>query len=330
MRVLITGGAGFIGSALVRHIFSVTDDVEVTTLDALTYAGTRASLGSIDDGTSRHTFVHGDVTDTGLVDRLVAEADAVVHLAAESHVDRSIDTPATFLATNVLGAGVVFDACRRHQVARCLHVSTDEVYGPIEAPHLANEHDPLLPTSPYAASKAGADLLARSYARTYGYPITITRSANTFGPFQHPEKAVPRFIVRLLEGRSVPLYGDGEHVRDWTFVADTAAAQWRVLTAGEPGRTYNVAAGAPRTNRELVTALLARFGRGSEAIESVADRPGHDRRYAVDTTAVRTLGWTPATTFDDALDATVAWYRANEDWWRPLLDAAGDHRRGAI
>jgi dTDP-glucose 4,6-dehydratase len=328
MHLLVTGGAGFIGSNFVRWVLASQPDVQVTNLDALTYAGNLASLEDVADD-PRYRFVRGDVCDAELVTELVAGVDAVVHFAAESHVDRSIDGPAPFLRTNVTGAGVVFEACRRAEVARVLHVSTDEVYGSIDEPGRFVEGDPLEPNSPYAASKAAADLLARSYGVTYGYPITVTRTANNFGPYHLPEKMIPLFVTNLLDGHRVPLYGDGGNVRDWTYVLDNVEAQWLVLTEGTPGEIYNVGAGNERTNRALTVALLERLGADEGAIEHVADRPGHDRRYAVDTTKVRGLGWTPQHTFDEALDATVAWYRDHEAWWRPLKDAGVSGRRGS-
>jgi dTDP-glucose 4,6-dehydratase len=329
VRLLVTGGAGFIGSNFVRHVLSTTDDVRITNLDALTYAGNLASLVDLADD-PRYAFVHGDIRDADMVARLVADADAVVNFAAESHVDRSIDGPAAFLDTNVTGAGVVFEACRRAEVARVLHISTDEVYGSIAEPGSFTEDDPLLPNSPYSASKAGADLLARSYGVTYGYPISVTRTANNFGPYHFPEKAIPLFITNLIDGGDVPLYGDGLNVRDWTFVIDNAQAQWLVLTAAEPGSVLNVGAGNEMTNRALTLAILEAFGAGEERIRHVADRPGHDLRYSVDTARIRALGWEPRVTFEEALADTIAWYRANEDWWRPLKAAGASARRGVV
>ncbi len=328
MHVLVTGGAGFIGSNFVRHALGVDADVRVTNLDALTYAGNLASLDDVADD-PRYRFVHGDVCDASLVGDLVADVDAVVHFAAESHVDRSIDGPAEFLRTNVTGAGVVFEACRRAEVERVLHISTDEVYGSVPEPNSFVEGDALEPNSPYAASKAGADLLARSYRITYDYPITVTRTSNNFGPFHFPEKMIPLFVTNLLDGGTVPLYGEGANVRDWTYVLDNVAAQWRVLTHGTPGEVYNVGAGNELTNLELTVEICQRMGVDpDEAIVPVADRPGHDLRYSVDTTKIRELGWMPEHDFDQALDATIDWYRHNEDWWRPLKEAGASARRG--
>ena len=331
MRLLVTGGAGFIGVNFIRHVLAQDSEVRITNLDALTYAGNRASLREVEDD-PRYRFVRGDVCDPALVEQLVQDANAIVHFAAESHVDRSIEGPSEFLRTNVLGAGVVFEAARRAEVQRVLHISTDEVYGSIPAPDSFVEADPLVPSSPYSASKAGADLLARSYAVTYGYPITVTRTANNFGPFHYPEKVVPLFITNLIDDGTVPLYGDGRNVRDWTYVEDNVAAQWLVLTEGTPGEIYNVGAGNELSNRELTEAILARFGyqreEAEERIRRVADRPGHDLRYSVDTRRVRELGWTPSFSFEEALDATIEWYRRNEWWWRPLKEQGASARRG--
>lgn len=325
-RLLVTGGLGFLGSHFVRHALATDPDVEVTNLDALTYAGNPANLADLEDD-PRYRFVRGDVRDADLVNDLVSGHDAIAHFAAESHVDRSIDGPAPFLDTNVTGTGVLLEAARRHEVSRFLHVSTDEVYGPAVSGRFA-EAAGLAPSSPYAASKAGAELLVRSYRVTYGYPALVTRSTNCFGPNHHPEKVVPLFILNALEGRALPVYGDGRHVRDWTFVADNAAAQWLVLTEGEPGSIYNVGAGNERTNLELARAVLAAAGADADLIQHVADRPGHDRRYAVDSTRVRALGWEPQARFEDALAATVDWYRDHPGWWEPLRQAGASRRRG--
>jgi dTDP-glucose 4,6-dehydratase len=326
MRLLVTGGAGFIGSNFVRHVLSRQTDVRVTVLDALTYAGDRANLGDVEEQ-PRLSFVHGDVCDAGLVDRLLDDHDAIAHFAAESHVDRSIDGPAAFLRTNVSGSGVLFEAARRHGIERVLHVSTDEVYGPrLEGTSV--ETDPLRPSSPYAASKAGADLLAEAYRTTYDLPVIVTRASNTYGPYQHPEKMIPRFVVHLLRGETMPVYGDGGHVREWLHVDDHVAGQWRVLAEGEPGGTYNLGSGQRRTNREMALALAAAFGRGEEALAGVEDRPGHDRRYALDGTRAHELGFRPRVGLDEGIAATVAWYRRRADWWGPRVAEGGARRQG--
>jgi dTDP-glucose 4,6-dehydratase len=329
VRLVVTGGAGFIGSNFIRYVLAETDDVEVVNLDALTYAGNPASLADV-AADPRYSFVHGDIRDADLVAASVAGADMVVNFAAESHVDRSIEGPAAFLDTNVTGAGVVFEACRRAEVARVLHISSDEVYGSVEEPDSFREGDALEPNSPYSASKAGADLLARAYGVTYGYPISVTRTANNFGPYHFPEKVIPLFVTNLIDGDDVPLYGDGRNVRDWTYVGDNCAAQWLVLTEAEPGSVMNVGAGNEMTNLELTMRLLERFGVGEERIRRVADRPGHDLRYSVDTTRIRALGWRPEVGFDEALDRTIAWYREREDWWRPLKAGGASSRRGVV
>jgi len=331
MRIFVTGGAGFIGSNFVRWVLGNTDDVRITNYDALTYAGNLGTVAEVAHD-PRYTFVKGDIRDAERVRAEMAGHDAVVNFAAESHVDRSIDGPLAFLDTNVTGAGAVLEAARFHDVARCLHISTDEVYGSIAEPGSFVEADGLEPNSPYSASKAAADLLCRAYRVTYGYPVLVTRTANNFGPYHYPEKVIPLFVTNLMDGRKVPLYGDGSNIRDWTYVLDNAAAQWLVLTKGAPGEVYNVGAGNEMTNKELTYAILERMGHtGADAddhIEFVADRPGHDLRYSVDTAKVRALGWVPTLTFEDALDATIDWYRANEAWWRPLKDAGASARRG--
>jgi len=327
----VTGGAGFIGANFIRHVLQHHRDVSVTNYDALTYAGNLANLADVQDDPN-YRFVRGDIADVDDVSAVVADHDAVVNFAAESHVDRSIDDAVTALRANVLGAQVLFDAAFRNGVERFLHVSTDEVYGSITEPDSADEDAPLAPSSPYAAAKASADLLARAYRVTHGYPITITRAVNNFGPYQYPEKVVPLFVTNLLQGRGLPLYGDGGHVRDWLYVQDNVAAQWLVLTEGEPGATYNVGAGNAMSNLALAHQILRRFDMSGiaaeELIEHADARPGHDRRYAVDDNRVRALGWSPRWTFDEALDATIDWYRANESWWGPLKLAGAGRRRG--
>jgi dTDP-glucose 4,6-dehydratase len=327
MRVLVTGGAGFIGSGFIRWVLANHPDVSVTNYDKLTYAGNRANVDEFAED-ERYQFIQGELNDTRLLADVVAGHDAVVNFAAESHVDRSITGARAFMASNVMGAEAVFAAARNAEIPRVLHISTDEVYGSIPAPGSFTEADSVEPNSPYSASKASADLVARSYGVTYGYPITITRTSNTFGPYHYPEKVVPLFVTNLIDGVKVPLYGTGENVRDWTYVDDNAAAQWLALTEGTPGEVYNIGAGNEITNAELTHRILARFGYGDEMIDHVADRPGHDLRYSIDTTKIRALGWKPAYDFDEALDATIRWYRDNEWWWRPLKEAGASARRG--
>jgi dTDP-glucose 4,6-dehydratase len=327
MQIFVTGGAGFIGSHFIRYVLRSEPDVRVTNYDKLTYAGNLDSLRDVEDD-PRYAFVRGDICDGPHLAHAMAGHDAVVNFAAESHVDRSIEHSGDFLLANCLGANTVFGTAMRLGIERFLHISTDEVYGSIDQPGTFREHDALVPNSPYAASKASADLLARAYRVTFGYPITVTRTANNFGSYQYPEKAIPLFLTNLLDGLPVPLYGTGANVRDWTHVVDNAAAQWLVLTRGTPGEVYNVAAGNEMSNLQLVGHILARLGLGEEMITYVADRPGHDLRYAVDATKVLQLGWRPASRFDEALDATIQWYQANEWWWRPLKERGASRRRG--
>jgi dTDP-glucose 4,6-dehydratase len=321
MHLFVTGGAGFIGSNFIRWVLRTQPDVSITNYDKLTYAGNPANLQDVADN-PRYRFVHGDIGDEALVRRELTNHDAVVNFAAESHVDRSISAAAEFLVTNVLGAGTLFEAARDADIPRFLHISTDEVYGSIPEPERAREDDALEPNSPYSASKAGADLLARASRITYGYPITVTRTTNNFGPYHYPEKVIPLFVTNLLEGRKVPLYGTGANVRDWLYVLDNVRAQWLVLTEGTPGEIYNVGAGNEISNLELTQRILERTGAGQEMIEYVPDRPGHDLRYSVDTTKINALGWFPEYSFDEALDVTIRWYGEQFWWWRPLKAVA--------
>ena len=311
----MTGGAGFIGSNYVRRVLDTSDD-HVTVLDALTYAGNLASLSDV-AGDPRYHFVHADITDREAVLHAVDGHDAIVHFAAESHVDRSITGPDDFVHTNCFGTNVVMDTARRLEIARVVHVSTDEVYGSVEVGS-SREDDPLRPRSPYSASKAGSDLIALSYFHTHGVPVVVSRATNNFGPFQYPEKAIPLFTTNLIDGLPVPLYGDGMNERDWLFVDDHCSGVELVRTKGNPGEIYNIGAGNETPNRVLVDKLLALFGVGEEMVRHVEDRKGHDRRYSVDITRITELGWRRRRDLDEALAETVSWYRANRWWWEPL------------
>lgn len=315
MRILVTGGAGFIGSNYVHHLLAHTDD-SVTVLDALTYAGCRRTLEDLDDD-PRFTFVHGDICDRETVLSAMAGHDAVVHFAAESHVDRSLLDPDVFVRTNCSGTNVLCDTATRIGVERFVHISTDEVYGSIDEGSFS-ETDPLAPRSPYSAAKAGSDLIALAYHETYELPVLVTRSSNQFGPYQFPEKLIPYFVTSLLDGKKVPLYGDGLNVRDWLFVRDNCAGVDLVLRQGTVGEIYNIGGGNERTNRDITDRLLAMLGKDESSVDYVEDRLGHDRRYSITSDKVGALGWSPATSFDDALDETVSFYRDRRDWWEPL------------
>lgn len=315
-KYLVTGGAGFIGSNFVRMVLEREPDAEVTNLDLLTYAGVKATVNEL-DASARHKFVRGDIRDSELVDSLLPGTDVVVNFAAESHVDRSIEGPAVFLETNVVGTGVLIDAARRHDVQRYIQVSTDEVYGSI-AEGFAAEDAPLRPSSPYSASKAGADLLVESYQVTFDYPAIVTRCTNNYGPYQFPEKMIPLFVTNLQDGKKVPLYGDGLNERDWLYVEDHCAAIHMLVDSGTPGEIYNIGANAQVANIELTKMLLELTGRDDSFIQYVTDRPGHDRRYAVDSSKIRALGWKPEHTIEERLAGTVEWYRSRSDWWQPL------------
>jgi dTDP-glucose 4,6-dehydratase len=314
MKLFVTGGAGFIGSNYVRHVFATSDD-EVTVFDALTYAGSRDTMDDL-AADRRFRFVHGDICDRDAVRAAMDGHDVVVHFAAESHVDRSIDGPDAFVLTNCLGTNVMCDVARQVGVERFLHVSTDETYGSRPEGSFV-ESDVLTPSSPYSASKAGSDLIALGYRTTFGLPVVVTRSSNNYGPFQFPEKVIPLFITNLLDGGTVPVYGDGRNVRDWIYVMDNCAGVDTVLREGVDGEIYNIGGGNELPNIELTTMLLELCGRDESAVTYVEDRLGHDFRYSVDCTKARALGWEPATTVADGLARTVSWYRENEAWWRP-------------
>jgi dTDP-glucose 4,6-dehydratase len=313
--LLVTGGCGFIGSNFIRHALEHDPGVRVLNLDALTYAGNLASLADL-AGHPRYRFVKGDVTDRDAVRAAMrCGVTGVIHFAAESHVDRSIQDSGPFVRTNVLGTQVLLDAAREFKVTKFVQVSTDEVYGSLGPTGAFTEATPLAPSSPYSASKAAADLLVLSYAHTFGLPAVITRCSNNYGPYQFPEKLIPLFICNLLDDRPVPVYGDGLNVRDWVHVRDHCAGVYRVWQAGRVGEVYNIGGRCEKTNLELTHALLVALGKTASLIRYVKDRPGHDRRYAIDCSKTeRELGWRPSVPFEQGLRETVAWYRANGPW----------------
>jgi dTDP-glucose 4,6-dehydratase len=317
MRALVTGGAGFIGANFVHWTRAHRPDVEVVVLDALTYAADGSSLGLARDEVE---LIQGDIADAALVDRLVKDVDQVFHFAAETHNDNSLVDPSPFVHTNVVGTFSLLEAVRRHGV-RFHHVSTDEVYGDLELhdPERFTEATPYNPSSPYSATKAGSDLLVRAWVRSFGIEATISNCSNNYGPYQHVEKFIPRQITNVLDGIAPKLYGDGLNVRDWIHVDDHNAAVWTIAEKGRSGETYLIGADGEQTNRDVVSAVLRELGQPEDAYELVRDRPGHDRRYAIDSSKLRSeLGWSPTyADFASGLKATIDWYRANEDWWRP-------------
>ena len=326
MRLFVTGGAGFIGSNFVRMAIlgrlPGLEDVEITVFDALTYSGTLSNLTEVKDS-PRFRFIEGDIRDVVAVKAALGNHDAVVHFAAESHVDRSVDDATIFVETNVLGTQVLLDQALSRSIPRFVHVSTDEVYGSIEEGSW-DEHQPLLPNSPYSASKASSDLLVRSYHITHGLNTSITRCSNNYGPHHFPEKVIPLFVTNLLDGKKVPLYGDGENVRDWLHVDDHCRGITKVLLNGRAGEIYNIGGGTELTNKELTHLLLEATGRDESFVQRVADRKGHDRRYSVDIGKISSeLGYTPQVNFDEGLAEVVQWYRDNRWWWEPLKERAG-------
>ncbi len=324
--ILVTGGAGFIGSNFVRMVRRDRPDWSVVNLDLLTYSGNLENLADL-EGNSKHRFVRGDIRDNTTVRPLMQEVDAVVHFAAESHVDRSIQDSTPFIHSNVEGTQVLLDAARAAGVDRFVHVSTDEVYGslPLENPELKfTEDTPLAPNSPYAASKASSDMLVRAAFHTFGLPTLITRCSNNFGPYQFPEKVIPLFVSNLIEGEPLPLYGDGKNVRDWLHVEDHCEAILAVLERGEPGEVYNIGGDNERSNLELTHEILRLMGKGEDMIRRVQDRLGHDRRYAIDSSKLQSsLGWRPTrSAWPEALEATVRWYCDHDSWWRRVKSGA--------
>ncbi|GAA4092949.1 dTDP-glucose 4,6-dehydratase [Actinomadura miaoliensis] len=323
-RILVTGGAGFIGSHYVRELVSggypAWAGAEVTVLDKLTYAGNLANLEPVE---GRFTFVHGDICDAALLAEVVPGHDVVLNFAAESHVDRSIASAGEFVRTNVLGVQTLMQACLDAGVPRVVQVSTDEVYGSIDDGSW-DEDAPLAPNSPYSAAKAGGDMIARAYARTHGLPVSITRCGNNYGPYQYPEKVIPLFVTNLMDGRTVPLYGDGGNVRDWIHVADHCRGIQTVAEHGEPGEVYHIAGTAELTNLELTRRLLDALGADWSRVERVPDRKGHDRRYSLSDAKLRRLGYAPRVSFEDGIAETVRWYADNRAWWEPLKKRAED------
>lgn len=315
-KILVTGGAGFIGSNFVHYLLRKNDDVEIINLDKLTYAGNLENLRDI-KGNPNYRFVKGDICDAGLVDELMADVDVVVNFAAESHVDRSIGGPDAFIRTDVFGAFILLDAARRHNVKKFMQISTDEVYGSIDKGSF-KETDALMPSSPYSASKAGADRLAYSYFVTYDLPVIITRCSNNFGPYQYPEKLISLFVTNAIEDKPLPIYGDGKNVRDWLYVDDHCDAIHFLMAHGKDGEVYNIGGANERTNLEITDFILDKLNKPQSLKTYVKDRLGHDRRYSVDCSKIARLGWQPQFTLESALEHTIAWYVQNRWWWEKL------------
>jgi dTDP-glucose 4,6-dehydratase len=316
--VLVTGGAGFIGSNFIHYLFNRYPQIKVVNLDLLTYAGNPDNLKDLADNPN-YRFVKGDIADATVVDKVIKEVDYVVNFAAESHVDRSIEDPSVFIRTNVMGTQVLLDAVKKHEVKRYLQVSTDEVYGSLGPTGYFTEETPIAPNSPYSASKASADLLVRAYSETYGLPVLITRCSNNYGPYQFPEKLIPFFIKRLLNDQPVPIYGDGLNVRDWLHVEDHCCAIDTVLQKGKPGEVYNIGGNNEKANMEITKLILSSLNKPENMIEYVKDRLGHDRRYAIDSSKIqKELGWIPQNSFEDGIKQTIAWYIENRQWWENL------------
>ena len=316
MKLLVTGGAGFIGSNFIRHILNKYPDYQITNLDKLTYAGNLDNLKDI-EGRPNYRFLRGDICDAKAVSEAVQGMDAIVNFAAETHVDRSILEPGSFIQTDIYGTYVLLEAVKAQGIQRYIQISTDEVYGSIERGSFT-EASPLMPSSPYSASKAGSDMLVHSYWKTFHLPVIITRSSNNYGPYQYPEKLIPLFITNALEDRPLPLYGDGLNVRDWIYVVDNCAAIDLVLHRGQGGEGYNIGGGNERTNIEITEIILRELGRPKDLIKRIKDRPGHDRRYSIDSSRLVSLGFEPQYGFEEAMQNTVRWYRDNEWWWKKV------------
>lgn len=315
-RLLVTGGAGFIGSNFIHYILKKYDGYEIVNFDKLTYAGNLENLADIKDD-RRYRFIRGDICDRGAVADAIKGVDIVINFAAESHVDRSIEDPGSFIQTDIFGTFVLLEASRNNEVNLYVQISTDEVYGSIENGSF-KETDPLKPNSPYSASKAGADMIVRSFNKTYGLPTMITRSSNNFGPNQYPEKVIPLFVTNLIDDIPVPLYGDGMNVRDWIYVEDNCAGIDFAIHKGKAGEIYNIGGGNERSNIWITKEILEIMGKPESMIDYVKDRPGHDRRYSIDCTKLKSLEWSPKYDFESALEQTIRWYRQNEGWWRKL------------
>jgi len=315
-KILVTGGAGFIGSNFIRYMLQ-EHPYHIINLDALTYCGNLENLRGVEDE-PRYTFVRGSITDRKLVDGIIKDVDAVINFAAESHVDRSIEDPEIFIRTNILGTQTLLEASRKHGVERFIQISTDEVYGSAEKGYFTEE-TPLAPNSPYSASKASADLMVRAYHRTYGLPVNITRCSNNYGPYQFPEKLIPLMITNALENKPLPVYGDGMNVRDWIHVLDHCRAVDLVLHRGRVGEVYNIGGNSERRNIEIVELIVRELGKDESLIRFVEDRPGHDRRYAIDASKIRNeLGWKPLYSFEEGIRETIRWYIDNRDWWENI------------
>ncbi len=319
-HLLVTGGAGFIGSNFVRYILGKREDVRVTVLDALTYAGHTENLEDVWDD-PRFAFVKGDIRNAADVAKPVEEADVVINFAAESHVDRSIHDPEAFITTDVLGVYTLMEACRKTPVELFIQISTDEVYGDVET-GFSKESDPVSPNSPYSATKTGGELLARAYWRTYGVPVIVTRGSNTYGPYQQPEKLVPLFVSNAIDDKPLPVYGDGMQIRDWLHVLDHCSGVETAMDRGAPGEVYNIGGNNQRPNIEIINLILEVTGKDESLIKHVEDRPGHDRRYALDSAKLLAMGWPRVHDFETGMRETIQWYADHEDWWRPIKDGA--------
>ena len=323
--ILVTGGAGFIGSNFVRYMLDKYKHYNIIVLDALTYAGNRENLKDLESD-PRFFFYHGDIKDEKVVNNLVSNVDTIVNFAAETHVDRSIHEAGMFIETDIKGTFVLLEAAKKYKIERFLHISTDEVYGSIDSGSF-NEKDALMPNSPYSASKGGGDLLVRSYYTTYNIPVIISRSSNNYGPYQYPEKLIPLFITNAIDNLQLPLYGDGKNVRDWIYVEDNCSGVDTVLHKGEPGQIYNIGGGNERENIFITDTILKLLDKPKSLIKYVKDRPGHDRRYSIFTEKIKNLGWKPEHDLKSGLEKTVKWYVENENWWRRIKEKQDEYKR---